>query len=142
MRAVAELNPPVIRSIITDDEFGGFRITIPGPEGGKCAFGCGLAFWAAVVALTLLYIVSDPRDNLTGGSIFLGVLLLIGLVFGLIAAHGWTFREVLMIEGKSLVLRRESAGYSRDLTFDLAGVKNLRPAPVVYVAGQPYAPRL
>ena len=50
-RVMAETNPPEIRSIVTDDEFGGFRVTIPPAEGGgcgPCGVGCALAVWAAV----------------------------------------------------------------------------------------------
>jgi hypothetical protein len=124
---VAEIPSQAIRSIVTDDEFGGFRITIPGTGGGRCALGCGITLWIIVLALTLLYIASDPTEHFSGGIAFLPVWALIGLVLGLGAAHAWTSREVVMIEGNTLVLRGEIAGFSRDRTFDLEGVTNLRP---------------
>jgi hypothetical protein len=111
---VAETTPPVIRSTITDDEFGGFRITIHATGDGRCA-------------LTFLYIASDPARHSPGGVTFLAVLLVFGLVLGFLTAHAWTFRQVLMIEGKTHVLRRKSIGTFSELTFDLAGVRNLRP---------------
>lgn len=135
---MAETTPPAIRSLITDDEFGGFRITIPATEGGRCALGCGFALWAVVLALAVLYIISDPAWHFSGGIKFLGVWVAIGLILGFVAAAG-TAREIVMIEGKTLVLRRESAVFTSDQTFDLAGVRNLRSGRLTGLSGSPNA---
>jgi hypothetical protein len=124
---VAQITPPVIRSTVTDDEFGGFRITIPAPVRGRYACGCALAVWPVLAALALFYTVSDPDHTAADGLKFLlfwavvGLLLVSGLVYAM------TWRSVLMIEGKTLVLRSEFAGLSRARAFDLADVRNLRP---------------
>jgi hypothetical protein len=124
---MAETKPPDIRSVITDDEFGGFRITIPPSSGGGCCGGCVFALWALVMAFALLFIASDPAANLTRQSVaVLGILLAIGLCFGIVFAAAATAREVLMIEGKTLVLRREVLGFCRQRNFELAEVRNLR----------------
>jgi hypothetical protein len=126
VRAVAEITPPIIRSSVTDDEFGGFRVTIPAPDGSRYGFGCALAFCLIMAAFGLLYTVSDPSKTASGGFVFLLFWGVVGLlpVWGLLASTG---RQVLMIDGKTLVLRWEGACWSRAEAFDLAGVRNLRP---------------
>jgi hypothetical protein len=48
-------------------------------------------------------------------------------IIGLVAVAKGIVREVIMIEGKLLVLRREFAGFSRVRAYELAQVRNLRP---------------
>jgi hypothetical protein len=120
------ITSPVIRSIVTDDEFGGFRITIP-PTKTRWPGGCLLAMLAPAFAFTVLYIVSDPGQNLRGGLTMLGFWTVVGLLIGGTLIHSWTHREVIMIESKALVVRSESVGLASSRTFDLAGLRNLRP---------------
>jgi hypothetical protein len=120
---------PVIRSIVTDDEFGGFRITIP-PSETLWPGGCLSAVLTPGFAFAVLYIVSDPGHNLRGGLTMLGVFTVIGLLIGGSLIHSWTHREVITIESKALVVRSESVGFARSRTFDLAGLRNLRPGRI------------
>jgi hypothetical protein len=117
-----------MRSIITDDpEFGGFRITIPATEGSGCPFGCVVALWAFVEVLGVLYTFSGPDRFSWGAIALLVVWAAIGLVIVYSGAYARVLREIVMIDGKTLVLRTECAGHSCDRKFDLAEVRNLRP---------------
>ena len=52
--------PPVIQSTVTDDEFGGFRITIPASDGARLGFGIAFAVWGLVTVLTLWSFAESP----------------------------------------------------------------------------------
>jgi hypothetical protein len=124
---MAKITAPVIRSVITDDEFGGFRITISPSVKTQAAFWCGVAVWNCGVLLTLRSIVNSPARLTIDGIKPLGVWLAIGMFIWLFALLKGIIREVIIIEGKSLILRKEFAGCSRSRTLELAAVKNLRP---------------
>src|SRR5262245_33423889 len=97
--------PPAIRSIITDDEFGGFRITIPGPGvefGQGYACGCGLVLWIAGAMLTLVYLFSDPHHLTAGGIKFLVIYIVTGLILGSAAVVAFTASEIITIDQKTL----------------------------------------
>jgi len=134
---VAESTPSPIRSTVTDDEFGGFRITIPASPAARMGFGYGLICWAAGTALlmvvTVLYLLSDmaPHGRASGGTGFLFVWVLIGMLLGVGLVHATTSREVVTIDGKFLALRKELAGLHFSRTFGMAGIRNLRPARIV-----------
>jgi hypothetical protein len=125
--AMSEVTSPDIRSKITDDEFGGFRITIPARGGGRWANGFGLALWTLGLAMSLWYIIADPSRHVSDGVKFLLLWAMIGLALGYGAMSAWTGREVMIIEGKALELRREIAGLRSTHTFELSEVRNLRP---------------
>ncbi len=80
------------------------------------------------MGVTLLYIASDPGENFSGGIKILGVLMVIGLLPLLLVVVTANYREELIIDGKTLVLRLGNAWFFSTHTFDLAGVKNLRPS--------------
>jgi len=136
---VAESTPSPIRSTVTDDEFGGFRITIPAASHvARREFGYGLICWAAgtalLMVLTVFYLLSDmaPHGNASGGTGFLFFLwVLPGMLLGGGLVHATTSREVVTIDGKFLALRKELAGLHFSRTFGMAGIRNLRPARVV-----------
>jgi hypothetical protein len=129
MAAVAELSSPDIRSQITDDEFGGFRITIPGPSDARRVYGCMLAIWALVLSIAVHHLIADTRAGRSFSPVlaFLGVWAVVGFLPAYALAYCLTGREVVRIDGKALVLRSEILGRGRSRMFDLAGVKNLRP---------------
>jgi hypothetical protein len=124
---MGEIAAPVIRSTVTDDEFGGFRITIPGSDGARLAFGIGFAVWGFVLALTLWSFVTSQKRITFEEIKFYGGWTAIGVFMGLFALSKGIAREVIIIEGKSLVLRKEFTVFSKARTFELAQVRNLRP---------------
>ena len=67
---------------------------------------------------------------------FLGTWAMIGVFIGSVAATMRVARELIIIEGKSLVLRKELAFFSKSRTFALAEVRNLRPMPWSEYHGQ------
>jgi len=124
---MTEITATKIRSTITDDEFGGFRITIPPSEGVRWGYGCALALWGFVMIFTLYYVATSPAHLRLGGLKFLVTCTLFGIFIGLIAAANGILREVVIIEGKQLVMRKEFAILSKERAFELAEVRNLRP---------------
>jgi hypothetical protein len=126
-RAMPEITAPVMRSVITDDEFGGFRITIRPTVGTRLAFWCALAVWGIGVLLTLRSIVNSPARLTLEGIKPLGFWLAIGVFIWFFAVFKGIIREVIKIEGKSLILRKELAVFSKDRIFQLVDVRNLRP---------------
>jgi len=134
---VAESTPTAIRSTVTDDEFGGFRITIPAASlAARRGFGYGLIGWAAGTALlmvvTVCYLLSDmaPHGSASGGTGLLFLWVVTGMLGGGLV-HATTSREVVTIDGKFLALRKELAGLHFSRTFGMAAIRNLRPARVV-----------
>jgi hypothetical protein len=124
---MAEVAAPVMRSVVTDDEFGGFRITIPPSRGTRLGFWCGVAGWACCMLLTLRSTVVSPAHLTFEGLKPLGFWLIVGAFIGLFAVLRGLVREMIKIEGKSLVLRKEVAAFSKDRVFELTAVRNLRP---------------
>jgi hypothetical protein len=124
---MAEIASPIIRSTVTDDEFGGFRIVIPARENVRRVFGLALAVWILVMALALWSSVTSPRPMTLEGIKFYGVWTVIGSLVVLIPAAMGIAREMIVIEGKSLVLRKDIAGFSKTRTFELTALRNLRP---------------
>lgn len=119
--------PIPIRSTATNDEFGGFRITIPrGTELGGCVVGCGLVVWSLVLLLALAYVVSNARNAEPGRFTFLIVWTVLGLAvlaFNLFAAP---VAEIVIIDEKSIVIRTEYLRRTYDRAFALVDVRNLR----------------
>ncbi len=124
---MAEIAAPVIESTVTDDEFGGFRITIPARKRVQRAFAIVFAIWGLVLGLALWATVTSPRPMTDEGIKFFGFWAVVGAFLGFVAASTRITREVIIIEGKQLVFRKELAGLSRTRTFDLAALRNLRP---------------
>lgn len=112
---------------MTDDEFGGFRVTIPAREGGRCAYGCGAGAAGAMMAFMLLIAVGSPKENTLSALVFACLLGVVVLFLGYACLYAWTGREVLIIDGKTLTLRHEFAGSASDRLFELAEITNLRP---------------
>ncbi len=98
---MADSKLPPIRSIVTDDELGGFRVTIPPSDDEACLSGCGVAVAFAILLFCLLCFFSG--GNRVENS------------------------DVI----KALKLRSEVAGIRSDQTFDLDQVRNLRPIDVL-----------
>ena len=124
---MAKITAPVMRSVLTDDEFGGFRITIPPSVRTQVAFWCAVAIWNCGVFLTLRSIVNSPARFTLDGLKPLGFWLAIGMFIWFFAVVKGMIRELIIIEGKSLMMRNEFAGFCKNRTFELAAVRNLRP---------------
>ncbi len=118
-----------IRSIVTDDEFGGFRITIPPTARAWAGCGALLLLWMFVMYLTLVNLGSRPLSNNVEGVKFLFIWLAAGIGLAIGAGAGWLRRDTVIFEGKSLILRKEFACFRKERMFDLSEVRNLRPAP-------------
>ncbi len=116
-----------VRSIVTDDEFGGFRITIPPSAKAWMGSGIAMTFWVLVMWLTLLGLSRRPLSGNVEGIKFFLIWLMIGLGFVLLAGTNWLRRDTVIIEGKSLILRKEFAGIRKERSFELSEVRNLRP---------------
>ena len=76
---------PDVRSIVTDDEFGGFRITIPPAAKAWVGSGIVLAIWVLVMGLTLLGLSRRPLSGNVEGIKFFLILLTLGVGFAFIA---------------------------------------------------------
>ncbi len=118
-----------VRSIVTDDEFGGFRITIPPSAKAWMGSGIAMAVWALVMWLTVLGLSQRPLSGNVEGVKFFFIWLMFGLGFVLLAGTNWLRRDTVIIEGKSLILRKEFALFRKERIFELGDVRNLRPAP-------------
>jgi hypothetical protein len=124
---MAEVAAPVMRSVVTDDEFGGFRITIRPSRGTRLGVWCGLAGWGLCMLLTLRSTAISPVRLTFEGLKPLGFWLVVGAFIGLFGVIRGMVREVIKIEGKSLVLRKEFAAFSKERIFEMAAVRNVRP---------------
>ncbi len=120
---------PGVRSIVTDDEFGGFRITIPPSASAWLSFGIVLAIWIVAMSLLLLGLSRTPLSGNAAGIKALVLGLIFGIGFVLIAGSNWVRRDTVIIEGKSLMLRKEFASIRRERSFELNEIRNLRSAP-------------
>jgi hypothetical protein len=124
---MSKIAVPVMRSIVTDDEFGGFRITIRPSLRRAVAFWCGLAVWTCGVLFTVRSIVSSP-SRLTFEAITpLLYWLAAGVFISLFALLNGIVREVIKIDGKRLVLRKELGLFTTERAFELADIRNRRP---------------
>jgi hypothetical protein len=129
-----------IRSIITDDEFGGFRITIPASGKAWAIAGIGFAFWLCVFVFTLRNVGSTPASSNFEKIKILFMWTAGGITLGAIAVTGYLHRDTVIIEGKSLVLRKEFACCRKERTFELSDIRNLRPAPLDDPSGVKHRP--
>jgi hypothetical protein len=134
---------PINRVAITDDEIGGFRITIPAQRNIPmllflAIWLCGWAIGEVMVPIDALVGLTSGQGKMGGGE---GLLLLLvwfpfWTVAGLVImfALWWNLagREVVILSDGALVVRREVGSLQRSRSFDLAGVRNLRYAPLVY----------
>ena len=120
---------PSVRSIVTDDEFGGFRVTIPPAAKAWVGSGIVLAIWVIVMGLTLLGLSRRPLSGNVEGIKFFLIWLMLGLGFAFVAGGMWLRRDTVIIEGKSLVLRKEFSVFRKERMFELSKVRNMRPAP-------------
>ena len=128
-----------VRSIVTDDEFGGFRITIPPSVRAWVGSAAVLLLWILVLGLNLLNLSSKPVASNWGGVKFFLIWVFLGVCFALFAGAGWLRRDTVIIEGKSLVLRKEFACLRKEQTFELSEVRNLRPAAPLDDTSRPSA---
>jgi hypothetical protein len=115
-----------IRSIVTDDEFGGFRITIPPAARARAVARIILRIWLLVVGIDLIVFACTRH---AGAVVFLCVCVLVGAPMVIEAATGSLRRDVIIFDGKSLTIRKEFLFFSRERWFELKEIRNLRPAP-------------
>src|SRR5258708_159139 len=115
-----------ILSTITDNELDGFKITIPSSPcsvPGACFYVAvgvaGMVIWIPYLSSGMAPKHADWRFSL--------LLLFWQPMSAYMLADAITGREIFIIDGKSLCLKRESAGRCRSPAFDLWTVKNLRP---------------
>lgn len=137
---------PIDRVTMTDDELDGFRITIPArPDWPLCLFySFWLIFWVfGEVATPIVAIarLASGQDRPAKGLPPLFVLLVwfpFWTVGGLMVMFilWWNFvgREVILLSDGFLVVRREAGFFQRARSYDMAEVRNLRYAPLVFDA--------
>jgi len=130
---------------ITDDEFGGFRITIPAARNWflilfLSVWLCGWAVgevMAPAGAVAAIFFGGKPMNGLPP-LVVLCVWFPLWTVAGfmMMLALAWTLagREVITLTDEALLIRREVGGLQRSRSFDLTGLTNLRYAPLVYNA--------
>jgi hypothetical protein len=124
---------PKLRSTVTDDEFGGFRITIPAPA-GFVRIGClGLALSAGLLVVICLYLGSGM--SMADDWKWIAVSLLGLALSSWLLIYGLTGREIIIIDEKTLVLRREGLLGCKSESFELAETKNLRPVRSADIPG-------
>ncbi len=124
------------RVSVIDDEVGGFRVTIARPplRLGLVWLPIWLVFWGIfeVQGIRAMITGVPPGKEGTSGigqALFFAVWTMGGLGFGSFFVWSLFGREVLAIEGTSLVHRYEVGGLGRGRRFDLAEVRNLRYDP-------------
>lgn len=119
---------PESRIKVTDDEFGGFRITIDSTWKGS-KLGClvlGTFLWLLTGCVYVCGFASDqagPRSLYTALTIW--IVLGIVLVGGAIVI-GAEDHEVIMVSDQHFTVRRETRLKHFDTTFALREVRNLR----------------
>jgi hypothetical protein len=124
---MAQVAAPVLRSVITDDEFGGFRITISPSYRTRLVFWGVVALWGCGVVLAQRSIAGSLASLTLQGLKPLGFWLCALFLIWLFAALNGMVRELMIIDGKSLTLRKEFAWFVKERRFELAEVRNLRP---------------
>ena len=124
-----------VRSIVTDDEFGGFRICIPSTTRAWAVSGMVLGMWLLVMWFTVIQLGSRRLHNNPEGVKFFLFWLAGGLALASTACATWLRRDTVIIEGKSLILRKEFTVFRRERAFELSEIRNLRPAPPVHSRG-------
>jgi hypothetical protein len=120
-----------IRSVVTDDEFGGFRITIPPSPKAWVGTAAAVVLWAIVLLCTIQAVRSPTSRSHQGLSAVQFLFLWIASGVGILstAAFNWLRRDTLIFDGKLLVLRREFACFfPTERAFALAEIRNLRPS--------------
>jgi hypothetical protein len=117
-----------IRSTITDDEFGGFRITIPPAAKAWARARLILKAWLLVVGIDLIILASRPLSTNVGPIAFFVFWLMVGLAITGEAATGWLRRDTIIFDAKSLTVRKEFFLFRKERWFELKEIKNLRPA--------------
>ncbi len=130
-----------LRSTVTEDEFGGFRIVIPAARNWflRLFLPVWLCGWAVgEIAVPWSFLSGKAGD--AGSAVFLLVWLTfwtIGGTFALLAlAWNWAGREVIVLTDRGMETRREIGPFSRSKAFELASIRGLRYAPAAY---NPYA---
>jgi hypothetical protein len=140
MSAVSKSESSDARSIVSDDEFRGFRIVIPPSRTAWVVFACGVAIWVMIMAFELSSIRSAPGRARGEGITSLVVTGAIGLGLGSLTAAAALRRDTVIIEGKSLLLRKEFATFRKERAFELGEIRNLRPALVDSPSGNRHRP--
>jgi len=124
---MAQVAAPVLRSVITDDEFGGFRITLSPSYRTRLVYWGIVALWGCGVVLAQRSIAGSLASLTLQGLKPLGFWLCALFLIWLFAALNGMVRELMIIDGKSLTLRKEFAWFVKERRFELAEVRNLRP---------------
>ena len=130
---------------ITDDEFGGFRVTIPAARNWflilfLSLWLCGWLAGEVMIPAEAVAAAFSGGGKLTGPPplVVLCVWFPFWTVGGfmMMLALAWTLagREVITLTDEALLLRREIGMLQRSRSFDLTGLTNLRYAPLVYNA--------
>lgn len=133
---MAKIEPAAPRSIV-NDEPEGLRIVIPARQ--HLFLMLFLAAWLcgwAVGEVTVLDQLLEGQLNEPGAELFAAAWLILWTVGGGFVLYallwGIAGREVVVLTGQALVLRREIFGIGRSREFDLDHVRDLRFAPAVY----------
>ena len=134
---------PIDRVTVSDDEIGGFRVSIPARRNVPMILFlglwlCGWAVGEVVVPAGAIAAMASGHGKMAGGQ---GPLVLLvwfpfWTVAGLMVmfALWWNFagREVVIFSDGVMVVKREVGAVQRSRSYDLAGVRNLRYSPLVY----------
>jgi hypothetical protein len=122
----------------TEDEFGGFRITIPVTP--KWFLRLFLPVWlcgwlAGEVVVSMALVSGKPQ----GFAVIFLLFWLCGWTAGgmlaiLSLAWNWAGREVVIIADGWMAIRREITGFGRSKSFEVSRMRNLRFSPLAYNA--------
>lgn len=132
---------PEIRTRITEDDFGGFRITIPSLRKWPMilflmVWLCGWAFGEFAVGSQLFAWVITGVAPRGGGGFFLVIWITLWTFAGFYTCSvlGWNLagREAIVLGDEAITLTRQVGWLRRSRWVDLAGVRNLRYAPDLY----------
>ena len=118
------IEPAEPRCQVTDDEYGGFRVTIR-PRGFGVLSYVGLCVLITAVILGTLKCLNEG-SNVAVTAAAVAFLVLTGLLLGMLIVFRATCFEIVMIDGKTLEIRSEWAFGAFSETFGLGEIRNLR----------------
>lgn len=133
-----KIQPAQARSTVSDEP-GGLRIIMPVKRNWFLILFTGfwLCGWAVAESVVPVVLYQQVRAGTLGlESLFLLAWLGCWTVGGGFAIYAWLWnmagKEVVFLNGMSLIVRREIYGFGRSKEFDLAHLRDLRCSPQGY----------